>query len=127
MTTSKSLAKLLEVLENKYKDPEKVVEKFWVYAKHKNLIYKLPNVLRHLERKADARKDTFVALAVSHDVSTETENKIRKFMGVSEAVPIEKKVDPKLMGGFIAEHNNLIYDGSLDRQLKKLKEVLLQN
>jgi len=127
MVTSKNLALLISVLDKKYKDPDKAVEKFVIYAKRKNLLYKLPNVLKHLERRAENRKDKHVTLTVSRDIAPETEKIIRTFIGAGEFIPIEKKIDPGILGGFIAEHNNLVYDGSIDRQLKRLKEVLLEN
>lgn len=127
MTTSKSLAKLISVLEKKYKNPEKAVEKFLKYADRKNLLYKIPNVLKHLERMVEARKDTFVSLTTATKISLATEAKIKKFIGVEEQTPVETRLDPGLIGGFIAEHDNYIYDGSLNRQLKILEEVLLEN
>lgn len=127
MTNSKSLARLIGALERKHGDPEKVVDKIVRYLKRKNLLYTLPNVLKHLERHADNRTDNYIALTVSEDVSAETENKIRDFIGVKSSVPIEKKINPAIIGGFIAEHNNFVYDGSIDRQLKRLRETLLEN
>lgn len=127
MTTSKALAKLLSDLEKKYQDPGKAVEVFVKYVKHKDLIYKLPNVLKHLERNAGRAKDSFVDLAVAHEVTAETLKEIRKFIGVGEHIAVNKKIDSKLLGGFVAEHNNLVYDGSVGGQLKRLRETLLEN
>ena len=40
---------------------------------------------------------------------------------------LEARVDPAILGGFVAQIGSTIYDGSLRTQLKKVREHLLKN
>jgi F-type H+-transporting ATPase subunit delta len=43
---------------------------------------------------------------------------------VGKTVVIDERVDPSLLGGFVAEVGGLVADGSLDGQLARIKERL---
>lgn len=68
-----------------------------------------------------ARVRTAVALT---DVERDAlRQKLGQAMGAREVL-VEEQVDPKLLGGFIAEIGTYIVDGSLDGQLARMEERL---
>lgn len=48
-------------------------------------------------------------------------------MATGKEIYLEARVDPAIVGGFVAQVGSTIYDGSLRTQLKKLREHLLKN
>jgi F-type H+-transporting ATPase subunit delta len=45
---------------------------------------------------------------------------------IGKQIILEEKVDPKLLGGFVAQVGSLILDGSLDGQLARIRERLVR-
>ena len=56
--------------------------------------------------------------------ATAIEASLAKATGRS--VVLETAVDPSIMGGMIAKVGSIVYDGSVTRQLEKMKERLQQ-
>ena len=40
---------------------------------------------------------------------------------------LETKIDPQIVGGMIARVGSIVYDGSVTRQLQKMKERLTES
>jgi F-type H+-transporting ATPase subunit delta len=51
--------------------------------------------------------------------------KERLRMATGKEIYLETRVDPAIIGGFVAQISSTIYDGSLRTQLKKVREHLL--
>lgn len=53
--------------------------------------------------------------------------KERLRIATGKDIYLETRVDPAIVGGFVAQIGSTIYDGSLRTQLKKVRERLLKN
>lgn len=53
--------------------------------------------------------------------------KTRLEVATGKEICLEARVDPAILGGFVAQIGSTIYDGSLRMQLKRLREHLLKN
>lgn len=123
--TSKALTRLLYILSKEHKDPDIILDQFLKFVQHKNMLYRLPTVIRRLEQMAKLKHhETRIRLRVPERISEAAESDIRKFIGAGGEVGIEQVIDSALTGGFVAEYDNVLYDGSVDRQLRKLQELL---
>lgn len=71
-----------------------------------------------------------VQLTVAHEISAEMksaiEQKIQEQLA-GKSIELNISVNPKLIGGFILESNNKMFDASIARDLKDIKEQFLQN
>lgn len=105
--------------------PDEASRKFLNFAKKKNLLSFLPRIIFYLktEDRKQRERNTFKILS-SHELSEETKNQIKKMVSVPKSVPEAVQINTDLIGGFIAEYNNSIYDASLSYQLKRLSEFL---
>ncbi|MEO1433980.1 MAG: ATP synthase F1 subunit delta [Bacteroidota bacterium] len=72
-----------------------------------------------------------VKLITATPISEETIEAIKAQLLASdktdEKIELTTKVDPELMGGFVLEFNNQLYDASLAHKLDKLKREFNQN
>ncbi|WP_337287833.1 F0F1 ATP synthase subunit delta, partial [Candidatus Methylomirabilis sp.] len=48
-------------------------------------------------------------------------------MATGKEIYLETRVDPSIVGGFVAQIGSTIYDGSVRTQLKKVREHLLKS
>lgn len=73
--------------------------------------------------------DVVVRSAAALDENTKTEiiNKVTSFVGNDKKVNITSEVDPSLLGGFVIQYQDLLYDGSLVYQLEKIKKSFSNN
>ncbi|HQW12494.1 MAG TPA: ATP synthase F1 subunit delta [Saprospiraceae bacterium] len=54
-------------------------------------------------------------------------SKVKDFVGQDMAVQIESSIDPSLLGGFVIEYEDNLYDSSVVYQLEKLKKSFSNN
>lgn len=117
---SQSLIKLSEKAS-----PEEACQKLLSFLEKKKLISFLPQIIFHLKKEWERRQTSKnFKLSSSHELSPETKNKIRKMAGIPAEAPEISRVDSSLIGGFVAEYEDKMYDASLKSQLKKLAGVL---
>lgn len=125
MATARQWAHALAAVSNTY-DAEIVATAFDAYTRAHNLTHLVPGVLAHLSRIAvrEGQAGTLV-VASTHTVSKELLETIRTYVGASSVAPLKTRIDSKVIGGFVAEYNNTVYDGSIARQLEKLHASLI--
>ena len=132
---SKILAKALyqSILDTPDKESE-VVKEFIKYLEEKNLIGLLPSVvknLEHIQRRAVAQEK--IKVTISQKLSTTVIEEIKEYIfvnignGRDRLVQTDIIEDPDLVGGFVAEYNDKIYDGSVKGQLEMVRKKLLNN
>lgn len=130
--TSKKIARALFALSEDQTDTssegyssEELADAFIKYASSSNILYMVPNVIRHLEllnkRKAEEKK---LIISTVFPISEEMKKEIRRFLDVKPGADSTVKVDKSLIGGFIARYNNAVYDASLKNQISTLKKKL---
>ena len=66
------------------------------------------------------------ATPFSEDKIEEIKQKIREAHVTAPNIEVEAHVDPKILGGFILEFENKLYDASVSHQLDEMRKVLLQ-
>lgn len=123
--TSKILTKLLFSLGKANKDTDTQIERIIAYCTRKNIMYKLPGIITRLEHMAQVKKhETSVQLTVPKPLASQTQQDIVTALKIKSSVPVEITIDERIVGGFIAEYDNIRYDGSIAKQLVELEKNL---
>lgn len=78
------------------------------------------------EKKGIHRVKLTTAVAVSDDLKQSIINKTKKEAHLQN-VELHTEVDPSLVGGFILEFNNKLFDASIIRDLKDIKKQFSEN
>ncbi|MEA3453042.1 MAG: F0F1 ATP synthase subunit delta [Patescibacteria group bacterium] len=116
------LAKLLiELDENNPEKTKEIVKTFVSFMEGNE--YQLPQILRVVEKKAQEQREKntlYITLSDEMDIV----DKIKQVVGADKDVPIEISIDKSLKGGFIAQYNGKLYNGSISKQLQKIREKI---
>ncbi|MCC6163267.1 MAG: ATP synthase F1 subunit delta [Acidobacteria bacterium] len=89
----------------------------------------LPAIVREFEtlvHREERRVDVDVTTAVAIDEGQTSRLQDALAQALGSRVAITTKVDPAVIGGAITRVGSLVYDGSLARQLARLKEQIAQ-
>ncbi len=78
--------------------------------------------VRLLDRERIVHADVVTAVPLDADRAAALATALGKAVGCH--VKIDARVDPLIMGGVIARVGSVVYDGSVARQLQKMKEQL---
>lgn len=125
---SKILAKALfqSLLDTPDKESE-IAKEFIKYLEEKNLIGLLPTIVKNLEYiQARAVAQEKIKVTISQKLSAAVIEEIKSFVGQADA-QVEVVEDSALLGGFVAEYKNKIYDGSVKSQLEMVRKKLLSS
>jgi F0F1-type ATP synthase delta subunit len=123
MIKSKQLARALYELGDE--NALNLDAKFFDFIEKNKLKAQMSSVLYHLEKIVETEKEKKgIQIEVAHDVKSDTVKQIKTFL---EATNLEEvvKIKKKLVGGFRAKWNGVIYDASIETSLKKLKETII--
>lgn len=126
MIGSKDIAQTL-LFSNKQKeiDTKTLVSNTLAYLKKQKSLHLLPEILRILERESALEEKTnSINITTSHEISKEALSKIKEKLFIDSKEVPNQVVDHSLLGGFIAEHQGVIYDASIKRRLELLKKHL---
>ena len=126
--SSKYLASaLIESVEENPSKSKKLVGNFVKFCRERGMAHKLPKVLRCIELKNEEEKERKKIKITSVEKFDEKLVKeiIKKTVGLSSNTEIETRINKHLIGGFIVEHEGVVYDASLRGQLKKIKNKLI--
>jgi F-type H+-transporting ATPase subunit delta len=90
----------------------------------------LPDLLSaYRERLLDhlhvIRADVTTAVALPADRAKAVEQSLARMTG--RTVTVTTRVDPAIIGGVVARIGSTVYDGSIARQLQRMKEKLVQS
>lgn len=77
------------------------------------------------ERLGRGKATVTSAVPLSEPIIHGLKERLRTVTG--KEIYLETRVDPAIVGGFVAQIGSTIYDGSLRTQLKKVREHLLKN
>ncbi len=124
--TSKNFALTIYRLYKSNQNVEALVEATVDYLKQKNLLYKLPHIVRQLEilERQDASINS-LSLTLARKISSETEAEIKKFLNVPGSAEVKKDFNENLIGGFVATYRGKIFDASVSGQIGRLKTLLI--
>ena len=91
----------------------------------------LPEIFNAFQEQYKAHKNIgSVELTVAHELSDEMRNKLIESIKSQlngQEIDLTINVDEKLIGGFVLESNNNLFDGSIARDLKDIKDQFLKN
>ncbi|MGE5243891.1 MAG: ATP synthase F1 subunit delta [Betaproteobacteria bacterium] len=104
-----------------------VVAKLLVLLAERDRLVLLPDlVVAYRERLLDhlkvVRAEVTTAVPLGEDRSLAVERSLAALTG--RTVTLASKVDPAIIGGVVAQIGSTIYDGSVARQLEKIRERL---
>ena len=94
----------------------------------KTRLEELPAIARELGRLADEKQNRVRAEVISATSLSEVALEKLKFAlekATGKVVLIAKREDPDLIGGIVTRVGDLMYDGSIKRQLARVKENML--
>lgn len=63
------------------------------------------------------------AVALNEATKDQILSKVKTMVGADKQIQLETKVDPALIGGFIIQYDDKLYDSSVAYQLNKLKQT----
>jgi len=119
------LAKLLIELDSENPGKRKTLVKEFVGSlREQGLDYQLLQILKIVEKKEqdDIDKNTlYITLSEPIDVT----DLIKKVIGIEEDVKVNILINKNLKGGFIAQYDGKLYNGSISQQLQKIRDKIL--
>jgi len=78
------------------------------------------------KQKGIVNAQVITAVPLTKDLEQKIYQKIKELTG-SKAIQLEQRIDPKIIGGFILNVNDLRYDASIRGKLSKIKSKLVEN
>ncbi|MFA7662568.1 MAG: F0F1 ATP synthase subunit delta [Patescibacteria group bacterium] len=105
-----------------------LVANFLDFCETKNLNYLLPNILKHYQKiiaQNEIQKTVFIKS--NYPLSKNIVSKVQTIVGAEKNSETNLSESKGLLGGFIAQYQNKIFDASLKNQLEKLKNKLINN
>jgi len=121
-----NLAKALwQMIKENPDNKEKIISQFINFLKDKNIVYLLDSIIKYFKREAlESEEKQTLRIRVKNSFSKEIINKIKKVVKADKDVNVDFQKDKEIIGGFIAEYDNKIYDTSINYQLGQLKKQL---
>jgi len=80
---------------------------------------------RLLDHRKVVRAEVTTAVPLGADRAHSLERRLVQVTG--RAVMLATKIDPAILGGVVARIGSTVYDGSVTRQLQKMKQRLVEN
>ena len=111
----------------RYANVTSVVSKLLVLLAERDRLVLLPELVaayrqRMLDHQHVVRAEVTTATPLSADRTAAIERQLKQATG--RQVSLETRVDPSIIGGVVTRVGSTVYDGSLTRQLQKMKERL---
>jgi len=108
-------------------DVQKHIETFINYVRENNLVGLLPQVIDHIDR-ITTRQDESKVLRIrsKYELSDSDVEHIKNVTGADNA-EVAQHIDETVIGGFSASYAGYMYDGSLQNQVTRLKNMLIKS
>lgn len=126
--SAKKLAQALaKAISARPDEGKKAMDAFLSLCREKRLLFLLPGVIRHLSRYGrEEEESNTLNIRSAGKLSPETAEKIRQAVGFFEGKE-EERQDESVIGGFVAEYKNRVFDCSVKNNLHLLKNKLTDN
>lgn len=126
MVDSRTLAQTVLEIATK-ENSEKHIEAFINYLKTNNLQGLLPQVIGHIDRITSRLNESDVLrIRSKYELSKSDVQHIQSVTGAKNA-KVTQHVDETVIGGFSATYAGYMYDGSLQNQVTRLKDMLIKS
>lgn len=121
-----NLAKALwQMIKENPDNKEKIISQFINFLKNKNIVYLFDSIIKYFKKEAlESEEKQTLRIRAKNSFSEEIINKIKKVVKADKNVNVDFQKDKEIIGGFIAEYDNKIYDTSINYQLGQLKKQL---
>jgi|SRR5262245_18093183 len=106
-----------------------VVSKLLVLLAERDRLILLPDLVdAYRSRLADYRQIVRAEVTTAAPLAPERVQQIQKSLAdvTGRSVALQTRVDPAIVGGVVAKVGSVVYDGSVTRQLEKLKDRLVE-
>ena len=125
--SAQQLAKsLFAALNDNPDNQRKITKAFFDFVDEKKLLPLLPYVVDSLERMQKVDKDRItLKITLQKKHSQLVIDQIKKKIKTPDNVDVNVDIDESIRGGFIAQYDNVVYDGSVATQLGKAEKKLL--
>ncbi len=126
--SSRQLAEVLfSSFENLPEDKtERVLSEFLTFCRDKKLMYLLPRVLYHLERMANEKASVnSLRMIFARKQDKSIVDMVSGFIKAKPDTVVSIDIDEDLIGGFVVLYQNIIFDGSIKRQLNRAENILI--
>lgn len=123
MVDSRTLAQTVLELATK-KDAQGHLDTFIQYLKDNNLLVLLPQVIAHVKRISAQSAETQSLHIKSRYALSDAEIAHIQSVTGAHGAPVTQDIDESIIGGFSASYNGNLYDGSLENQVTRLKNML---
>lgn len=125
---SKDIAKALFILLEQGVPQDQIFQAFTNFVKVNHLEGVVPKILWYLEYFSKEKESNLSLKIISaHDVSNDTLDAIKKYIGVEKETKVQNKIQKDVIGGFIAYYSGKEYDASIKKQLSRLKQAIINN
>jgi F-type H+-transporting ATPase subunit delta len=109
--------------------PQEVVGKLLALLAERDRLGLLPELIaayreRFLDYQKVVRAEVVTAEAMAPDRASRIERSLAQATG--RTVTLTTRVDPSIIGGVVARVGDMVYDGSIARQLARLRERLIE-
>jgi F-type H+-transporting ATPase subunit delta len=106
------------------------VSKLLILLAARDRLVLLPDLLtsyrdRLLDYQKVVRAEVTTATPLAADRAKAIESSLAQMTG--RTVILDTKIDPSIIGGVVARIGSIVYDGSVTRQLQKMKERLVES
>jgi len=110
-------------------NPAPILAKLLALLAERDRLVLLPDLLasyreRLLDHQNVVRAEVTTAAPIEADRAKAIESGLAKMTG--RTVTLSTRVDPSIIGGVVARIGSTVYDGSVTRQLEKMKEQLIE-
>jgi len=125
MQENKITKRIISIADSKGLSPEVLALRLASFLdKHdlNELLPKLNSILEETQKEND-RIETII-IRSRYPLDREDISGIKKLISPKKEAPIKEIIDKSVIGGFIAEYNGTIYDGSLAKQVERLEKSL---
>jgi F0F1-type ATP synthase delta subunit len=126
MVNSRTLAQtVLKMAARPYN--EKLIDAFINYLKMNNLERLLPQVIGHIHCITLRQSESETLRICSKYQLSESDVQYIQSVTRAENAPLTQHIDETVIGGFSASYAGYLYDGSLQNQVTRLKDMLIKS
>jgi len=126
MTDSQTLAHTVLKIATK-PNSDKHIDAFINYLKTNNLQGLLPQVINHIHRITLRQNESEILRIRSKYQLSELDVQYIQSVTRAENALVTQHVDETVIGGFSATYAGYMYDGSLQNQVTRLKDMLIKS